>query len=798
MFGLNTSVAVLVNASYMLSNRYLEWDQSGPFLDWVEKVADMQLLRQFFSQSTPTAVSSWQSLIDTEGERKGSFDMLAAIWFEIGLTVSEGRWIKDNADLCAEVLDFMSPTRGWKTWKHMSHALSKLFGCQWPEYESQVLKSLVPRSMKDPVFTKDLIDSSESLPQTIDLSYQIPSDIVGYNMDCIQMLVEAGVSFDLESTGLYKEFFRFLPSYTPGETLESVWFAELGLVVKFVDFCTGLPKECITVFGICAAASRGLEFLREYLQGKRHSVPLTDACEVSPTEKELLQTALTEMVGMGFRRIVEVLLHHGVDVEGKDLGTRHRYKPAVKAVQAADSDMIALLANHGADFDGQDISDALIQYKRIESDDVSQAENCETLIDLLVDVGLSLQAHGPATMLRAVGIFNYKNPLDDVLIKALKKRGVTWDESFFEYGEHWGYSGKRFGGVDLLHTAVRKACRINTIQRLLDDGIQMHSRPCELDGKSILQAALTSKHPERNAVIRTLLGYMGTEREGDPAWPEILELSVMEYFNDFESELELFHYVKGLGATLPLAANPVRAKRRFALLPILLAANARDRTVREVWNHGEGFEKLHDKDRDRLLLETINAGAFSWVCTLIEHGANVNGEVDFDYNSGTTDGGITPIQSACMAGSCSSQVFRYLLEHGGNTTFAGKSGLTAMHYAAYHGQLNLAGLILENHADVDAVWTPDSSQTNDLALRNLTVINYLRGTVHERWLQTMFTPLDVAAARGRLDMVKFLLNMGARSAFPGLTGFDGALKLAQQQKHPGVVMLFNETIGSTL
>lgn len=779
----------------------------SPFLQWFAKVADIQLLRQLFAQDTPTTIASWCSLMKLDAVGVESYDAVAPIWFEIGLTACEGRLIKNNANHCYAILKQMSPARAWDIWERISLHGQKVFGGQWPRYESQVLESLMCKSISNPGLLQDMIDSSESLPKTISLHNLSAHDVAKYNMDCIKKLVEAGVNFDLGSVGSHNNLFSFLP-HTWHRTSTKSWLAQLDHISELVDLCTGRPKECVTVFGVCAAASRGLDCLREYVRSKPHPVPLTNACSKSPTKNELLQSALSDTTWMGDRRIVRVLLQYGVDVEAKDVVGMLYRRPAVEAIIAEDTDMIALLAMFGADFNGQDILDAVMDHRSKGLGSVDSVDNCGALVDLTVQAGLSLQQYGSTTMLRAVGLLgsNYGAP-DEVLIEVLQKRGVTWDESFFNNWRHWkgwGWSDEEVRGMDLLHAAVRKQCDIKTIQYLLNNGIHWHSRLCELDGKSILHAAFSVRSSKRSALIWTLLDRLAADKVRDPAWPRLLELSILGGSYDSKSQLDLFHYLKGLGAPLPLPMNPEKAQQRFSLIPKLLSADAQDEIVREVWNHGEGFEQLHKKDQDQFLLQTINEGEFMWARTIIDHGANVNGEVrlldDFDDY-----GLITPVQLACMCGYCPLEFIQYLLEHGGNTTFSGNTGLTALHCAALGGELNLASLLLEKNADVNALWAPDDSQKKTYCFCKLTTPNFQQDEEQDEeqdgeqdedpvaWIRPIFTPLDLASAVGRLDMVKFLLDIGGRSAFPGLTGFDGALKLAQEEYHPGIVLVFKAT-----
>ncbi|KAK8077013.1 hypothetical protein PG996_003183 [Apiospora saccharicola] len=798
VFGLNTSISILVNASYMLSNEYLDWKFGFPFLRWFEKVADMQLLRRFFSQNTPTTIASWKSLIKLNDSMyrmlPESRDAVATIWIEVGLTASEGKLMKGNAIGLLHVLRRMELPQRWKMWKRISPFGHKLFGGQWPECESQMLGDLLRRSIFDnyPFSIEDALDSGNSLPRTINLSG--PNTVLdAVNMDCMKMLVEAGVRFEFDPVFCYIDLLRHLP-YLPDQHCKKPWLAKLDRMAEFVDFCTGGLEECVTVFGICAAANRGLECLSEYLQSKPHPVQSNDKIPVPTTKTVLLQLALSKTTKMRLRSIVEVLLQYGVDIEVKALGRtgpRGGPRPALQAVWAGDVGMIALLAKHGADFNNQDILYAVKDSAMDESEEIDPSTKFEALVDQLVDAGLSLQQHGPPTMLRAVGLLDRTGDAPaDVFIKVLQKYGVTWDESFFNNGKHWkgwDWSNEEVRGMDLLHAALRMRATFKTFQYLLDNGIQVHSGLCELDGKSMLHVALTSgPSDEQLEIARTLIDHLGMNIKTDPVWPSLLTLSMIDH--PLKSDLEFFYYAKSLGATLPLPTNTVKAMQRFSLIPKLLVANAQVGTVREVWNHGEGFEQLHDEDRDRLLLYTIRAKAFSWAHILIEHGANINGEAYFDKYDWEIARTSTPFRYACEYGDCPLQFIRYLLELGGSTKFAGTTGLTAMHFAAFDGKLNLASLILEYDADVNTVWTPDDLQRvyHDWKLQWKT-----------EWIQPMFTPLDMASAVGRLDMVKFLLNIGGRSAIPGLTGFDGALELARKRDCPGIVMLLNEAINNT-
>lgn len=59
-------------------------------------------------------------------------------------------------------------------------------------------------------------------------------------------------------------------------------------------------------------------------------------------------------------------------------------------------------------------------------------------------------------------------------------------------------------------------------------------------------------------------------------------------------------------------------------------------------------------------------------------------------------------------------------------------------------------------------------------------------------------PLDGAALCGRLDMVQLLLNVGAKSAQPGQTGYDGAIKRTYYVEHEEIARLIQRYAGNSM
>lgn len=180
----------------------------------------------------------------------------------------------------------------------------------------------------------------------------------------------------------------------------------------------------------------------------------------------------------------------------------------------------------------------------------------------------------------------------------------------------------------------------------------------------------------------------------------------------------------------------------------------------------------------------------AWVCDvdvvelLLEAGSDVNAPAR-GYN------GFTALQASCNDRIYSLQdqkrklkTIRLLLAHGAdvNAAPARNRGSTALQEAAASGDLAVAKLLLFRNpmADVNAppCEYPFPDQLADATLE---------------YMKPGFgTALDRAAEKGRIDMVKLLLNCNALSHFRGRTGYDGAIQKAKRRGHLAVADLINQ------
>ncbi len=101
------------------------------------------------------------------------------------------------------------------------------------------------------------------------------------------------------------------------------------------------------------------------------------------------------------------------------------------------------------------------------------------------------------------------------------------------------------------------------------------------------------------------------------------------------------------------------------------------------------------------------------------------------------------------------EVAKFLLEKGANAKKPGKEGLTALHLAAVAKNEALLQALLDGGADPNHAFI--SPVNKDFLAR-------LEGESFKKWLQrdTGLTPLMLAASRGDADMIKQLMDKGAR------------------------------------
>ncbi|KAI3392452.1 hypothetical protein diail_5696 [Diaporthe ilicicola] len=280
----------------------------------------------------------------------------------------------------------------------------------------------------------------------------------------------------------------------------------------------------------------------------------------------------------------------------------------------------------------------------------------------------------------------------------------------------------------------------------------------------MLHSALLSSSIDRSNIVGLLLDG-GADCMVDGGGMTILEASLADDAGTLRRPheyLKVFKRLFTLGAPVTFPRSKRVGPTRRCLINLLLEANAEDRLIIEVVDAGANVNDQGGgtKGHTTPLQQAIARGRLSLAVELIRRGADVcappgKDRYGFRYSA---------LQKSC-ATDAPLKFIRRLVEAGADVNEpppARGPGLTSLECAARLGLLNLAQCLLDQGAKVNSL---GSARGCDPITRNPARIRRTR-------------PLDWAAYDGRLDMVSFLLEVGARSGRPGTTGLDGAIDAA--------------------
>ncbi|MEV8468099.1 ankyrin repeat domain-containing protein [Fluviibacterium sp. DFM31] len=224
----------------------------------------------------------------------------------------------------------------------------------------------------------------------------------------------------------------------------------------------------------------------------------------------------------------------------------------------------------------------------------------------------------------------------------------------------------------------------------------------------------------------------------------------------------------------------VEARNRFGGTPLNVAAarGARE-IVASLLDHGAVLDHAN-LGGTTPLLAAVQASRRRMVTDLIAAGANVNV---------ANREGITPVMAAAFEGD--SRMLGALLEAGGDPDVQDRHGKGALVYAAGRAFPAIVGQLLAAGADADQVWGFDltalmwaAGHANDApAADGIEVARQLldAGALLYRQDDRGRTALMIAAERGHLMMVDYLLQAGANPGLQDKTGARAADLAANDQ-----------------
>ncbi|KAH8588572.1 ankyrin repeat-containing domain protein [Bisporella sp. PMI_857] len=281
----------------------------------------------------------------------------------------------------------------------------------------------------------------------------------------------------------------------------------------------------------------------------------------------------------------------------------------------------------------------------------------------------------------------------------------------------------------LLARAARFA-KIKTVEYLVDNGAMVNTPPSAIARITALQGAAAAGKLE---VVKFLIG-VGADVNAEPSscdWMTALEASLDAYELKEESTA-IFQLLLEKGADINGPDKERCCKTWNSALVTLITKGADSQLIQRALDAGADINRRGKGEGARIPLQAAaEVGNLELVKQLLEKGAEINARPSVNH-------GRTALQAACSGDNPNLELVRYLLEKGAKVNAAAgiKRGLTALQGAAIRGHIKISLVLLEAGAEVNA-------------------------------------------EHGRLDIVKMLLNLGAKSEVPGDTGFDNAIKLAK-------------------
>lgn len=326
--------------------------------------------------------------------------------------------------------------------------------------------------------------------------------------------------------------------------------------------------------------------------------------------------------------------------------------------------------------------------------------------------------------------------------------------------------------MDLLQLSIRAQCSLAVVELLLSKGLRVHSRAAAQSGNTMLHDALLGQSYDRSKIVHLLLRE-GADYKRCGGELTILEASLHRQRTrgemPFPGYLEVFTHLFEAGAPVQHKPRP-QLQEWQPLICRSINAGADDDLILRVIDAGADLN-------ERGCVGDCRPAYHEWTMALpaaildereklaqqlIQRGADIHAPAG-------EKGGFTALQAACFIGSSFEFVEDLVKVQGANVNEAPSEiyGRTALQQAACSGLLSLAEFLLDNGADVNA----------------------LSGIIEQGRPPHRQRAVDVAAQRGRLDMVEFLLKAGGRS---GTNGLDGAIDLCKRCGHFAVLSVLQD------
>jgi ankyrin repeat protein len=439
-----------------------------------------------------------------------------------------------------------------------------------------------------------------------------------------------------------------------------------------------------------------------------------------------LEEALGESIRLNNLASTVALLQHGVSPDCYTLKTRPLWTALDSGKQIHRFCQLLIKFKANVNTPG-------ILKKAIDQDDVR-------LLQLFIVSGVNLEEQGM-----------------EALVESASSYDATLAAFLLDSGVDVNTPGLR---MNPLQTAASNG-NLEMVEFLLARGADINAPAYPDDGLTALQSALRSEYP---AEVAGFLLDKGADIFAPPALVGGLTAleAILHGWGIDKERITLCNRLLDAGAPVngpngePSSALHGAIEEGWDDILARMLEPQRNAIISYMWCYNESDDNYDDLEPRTPTQLAVDRGKLKFVRMLLDRGAEINEAPGYRF-------GRTALQAATSSDSPDLELVQFLLEKGAdvNAKPAVHGGITALQGAAISGDIMIAKLLLEKGAEVNAA--PSVSEGR--------------------------YAIEGAAEHGRLDIAQLLLNAGAKGNVLRGTGFEYAIKLAEENHHFAVANL---------
>ncbi|KAI1470300.1 uncharacterized protein F4812DRAFT_416981 [Daldinia caldariorum] len=794
---------ILSKAMYMISNNLLDDRIDGHILDLLLSRVPYAVLKSLFQVDLPTARETWQCLADYAGI-KGYRDIFVFL-MKIGLLHRDwiipmgASYLSDAVsmgaiDVVKALLKIGARADGKIEVRRrlpiVEAAATGNLECLQLLMTACDLNSVMPvddletpfDTFVDTLHTGSIIsgrrdhayppNSFEDLKNSlISVEFSLENEPQSQALD---ILLESGA--DVDALWLYWEHKseKFMPTI-----LEQSYYMDIELFYRLAPYST----ETTRIFfrpDLCLFAKQGRESLMEYWtsEPKRLGSDGSEFLELVLTEQfSDLWVADIEVV----RGLCELIINPNAIVPGKlwhivtqarTEGITEHFAPIVTALLQSGAVLDLAVMEAGVEEEGigilqilKELGADLGRYGTLALSTAARLENYEA-VSWLLEAGADIHAQ--------INLEASDRSYEPWSVVALASVGsLGWRRCEELHGRQFFEQHSSPASFDML-------------RYLIDHGAELKISPHDPNAAEFLRRVLVdgwSAYLARSNIPDLVSFFLSNLDPRDLSSSEVCLLDTVITLpcsidsNHRQLKMSLFKVLRAHGAPMPTGR----------MIPWLICeGNALD-LIQELLEHCSDVDNLYQEvpSIHKCTLNPLQAAAYEGNEDMFDKLIAMRANINMPAFEGS---GMTALEAAAYRGHIA--LVRRLVHMGADVNAASSSALqaacriVAKSTTEMANKMEIIKLLIENGAEVNAnsgEALNSATREGDIEVAIILLCNGADVNMASEWGKSgsLMTPLDCAARTGRIDMVQFLLNLGALSHDRGQTGYDGAIAYAE-------------------